>query len=258
MSTRFTFKGNISQITLPEALKKIEHYKVPGVLTAKKNLIEKKIYLKNGKIIFASSNQASDRLGEFLLANNRITIEQYNLSAQKLKESGKRQGRVFIELGVLTPKELFYYVQEQVKAIIWSVFNWRIGEISFQIGAFKEDELIKLSLDIPKAIYEGIRKVDTGRFLLNRVGTRYTVFEPKQNGYIELSLLGASDEEKELYKLFDGEKPLFEIIESSKLPFDFCAKMIYAFHVLELIKSKEAPLRVKLAKENEEKNNTSQ
>lgn len=257
MDKKFIFKGNISQITLPEVLKKIEHYKVPGVIIAKKNLVEKKIYLKNGKIIFASSNQANDRLGEFLLANNRITIEQYNLSAERIKESGKRQGRIFIELGVLTPKELFHYVQEQVKAIIWSVFNWRIGEISFQIGTFKEDELIKLSLDIPKAIYEGIKCLETGRFLLNRVGTRYSLCTPKPNGYVELSLLGATEEEKELYKLFDGKKPLYNIIEESILPFEQCAKLIYAFHVLELITTKETTPRFEFLKDqaNHKENN---
>ncbi len=255
MEAKFIFKGNINQITLPEALKKIERYRVPGVLIAKKNLVEKKIYLKNGKIIFASSNHPNDRLGEFLLANNRITIEQYNLSAEKLKEGGKRQGRIFIDLGVLTPKELFYCVQEQVKAIIWSIFNWRIGEISFQIGAFKEDELIKLALDIPKAIYDGIKKLESGKFLLNRVGTRYSIFEPKTNGYIELSLLGATEQDKELYKLFDGKTPLYDIIEMSKVPFDYCTKLIYAFHVLELIFQKESSPFIKFKSEKESNSN---
>lgn len=249
MDKKFIFKASISQITLPEALKKIEHYKVPGVIIAKKNLVEKRIYLKNGKIIFASSNQTNDRLGEFLLANKRITMEQYNLSAERLKESGKRQGRIFIDLGVLTPKELFYCVQEQVKAIIWSVFNWRIGEISFQIGTFKEDELIKLSLEIPKAIYDGIKRIETGKFLLNRIGTRYSLFTPKPNGYVELSLLGATEEDKKFYELFDGKKPLYNIIEESKLPLEQCAKLIYAFYVLELITVKETTPRFEFIKE---------
>jgi two-component system, OmpR family, response regulator len=246
MPEQFRFKGNLSQMTLPEVLKKVEYYKVPGVIVSKKNLIEKHIYLKNGKIIFASSNQADDRLGEFLLKSKKITIDQYNQSVQLLKEGGKRQGRIFIEMNVLTPKELYFFVQEQVKAILWSIFNWRIGEIIFQIGSFKDEELIKLSLDIPKAIYEGVRYVENSRFLLNRVGNRYSIFEQKPNGYIELSLLGATEDEKKVYNLFNGQDTLFDIIDKSPLPPDDAAKFIYALFVLDLIKKKETHLKIVL------------
>ena len=246
MPEQFRFKGNLNQMTLPEVLRKVEYYKIPGVIVAKKNLIEKHIYLKNGKIIFASSSLPDDRLGEFLLKSKKINMEQYNTSVALLKEGGKRQGRIFIEMGVLTPKELYYFVQEQVKAILWSIFNWRIGEIIFQIGSFKDDELIKLSLDIPKAIYEGIKYVDNSRFLLNRVGNRYSIYEQKPNGYIELSLLGASEEEKNLYHLFDGKNTLFDVIDKSTIPPDNSAKIIYAMFVLDLIKKKETHLKIVL------------
>lgn len=252
MASRFKFRESLSHITLPEVLKKIDTYKVPGVIIAKKNLIEKKIYIKNGKIIFASSNQEEDRLGEFLLKEKRITIDQYNESVKLLKQGeGRRQGRIFIEMNVLTPKELYYYVQQQVKAIIWSVFDWRIGEIIFQIGNFKDDELIKLSLDIPKAIYEGMKYVENSKFYLNRVGNKYSIFEQKPNGYIELSLLGAREEEKELYNLFDGKNTLFDILSKSKLKPEISAKYIYAFYVLDLIKKKESALRIKINTSND-------
>ena len=246
MPDQFRFKGNLSQMTLPEVLRKVEYYKVPGVIVSKKNLIEKHIYLKNGKIIFASSNQPDDRLGEFLLKSKKITSDQYNQSVALLKEGRKRQGRIFLDMGVLTPKELFFSVQEQVKAILWSIFNWRIGEIIFQIGSFKDDELIKLSLDIPKAIYEGVRYVENSRFLLNRVGNRYSIFEQKSNGYIELSLLGASEEEKKMYNLIDGKNSLFDVIDKSPIPPDNAAKIIYALYVLDLIKKKETHLKIVL------------
>lgn len=252
MASKFKFRESLAHITLPEVLKKIDTYKVPGVIIAKKNLIEKRIYIKNGRIIFASSNQIEDRLGEFLLKEKKITIDQYNESVRLLKqEEGKRQGRIFIEMNVLSPKELYYYVQQQVKAIVWSVFNWRIGEIIFQIGNFKDDELIKLSLEIPKAIYEGAKYLENSKFFLNRVGNKYSIFEQKANGFIELSLLGAKEEEKELYNLFDGKNTLFDILSKAKLKPEISAKYIYIFYVLELIKKKETSLRIKINTSND-------
>ena len=51
-------------------------------------------------MVFASSNLPNDRLGEILLREGKITVEEYEASIKAITK-GKRQGKVLVEMGAL-------------------------------------------------------------------------------------------------------------------------------------------------------------
>ncbi len=53
--------------------------------------------------MFASSNLPNDRLGEILLREGKITVEEYETSIKAISK-GKRQGKVLVEMGALSPQ----------------------------------------------------------------------------------------------------------------------------------------------------------
>ncbi|OGF67051.1 MAG: hypothetical protein A2Y62_10930 [Candidatus Fischerbacteria bacterium RBG_13_37_8] len=59
-------------------------------------------------------------------------------------------------------------------------------------------------------------------------------------------MLGSTDKEKDLFKLFDGKRVLYDVISDSPLPPEDSAKLLYAFHVLELICLKDSQLKITL------------
>lgn len=236
----YIYEGEISETPLPEILQKINYYRVPGVLTAFNDKGKKEIYIYGGEVIFASSTFDEDRLGEFLLARKRITHEQYDSSVELLKATGKRQGKVLTELGVLTPQELLEFVKEQVVAIVWSLFEWTNGKINFKVGKFKEDEVIKLSLDTRYVILEGIKKISDAKKVVKWLGKKEDTFEPTENALSLLPSIPLSTDDKRIFRFVDGRRNLLMLLEVSPIDSGTTAKILYSLFVLGLIKKKES------------------
>ncbi len=118
----------------------------------------KSIYLKHGLIVFASSNLPEDRLGEVLLKSGRITPDQYRISVEIIKKTGKRHGSVLVEEGYLNPKELFEGLKIQVKEIFTSLFLWGEGQYTFLDGEISR-QVIPLQLGIETLIAEAIERI---------------------------------------------------------------------------------------------------
>jgi hypothetical protein len=71
-------KGRLKDFRLADTLIGLQRSQKTGILTVESGNIVKKIYIKNGDMIFSASNQEEDRLGDVLLKEGRITLEQYN------------------------------------------------------------------------------------------------------------------------------------------------------------------------------------
>jgi len=99
-------KGQLGELPLPEILQHLRLSAATGILTLVSGGARKALYVKGGQVVFASSNLPNDRLGEILLREGKITIEEYETSIKAISK-GKRQGRVLVEMGALTPKDLW-------------------------------------------------------------------------------------------------------------------------------------------------------
>lgn len=162
--TEISKKGNIKKIPLPYIINNLREEKATGILIFKNPPIEKKLFIKDGYIIFASSNMENDRLGDVLLRLGKINKEQFDLSTTLIKETGKRQGQIFLEQKIITAKELLWAVKYQIKEIIISIFLFEKGEYEFIPGELPMDEVITLDISTGNIIIEGIKKInDFGR-----------------------------------------------------------------------------------------------
>ena len=103
--------GNLRDTSLARILVYLNRNRKTGTLSVNTPVFTKKMFLNTGDVIFASSTYEDDRLGEMLLKANKITVEQYDKSVEILKASKKRQGAILVELGFITPKELFWGVK---------------------------------------------------------------------------------------------------------------------------------------------------
>jgi len=152
-------KGSIRDFRLADVLIGLQRSNRTGVLTVVSGDINKKIYVSNGDMIFAASNQDEDRLGDLLLKEGRINITQYYHSVTEMKKTGQRQGAVLVRLGYLRPEELAAVVTHQVEEIILSLFAIEEGLFIFEDGILSTEEVIKLKLSAATLIYYGTKKL---------------------------------------------------------------------------------------------------
>jgi len=236
----FQLETDLANTPLPEILHAIELKKAEGTLIARHGELEKKVYIQGGRVIFAASNNPDDRLGEFLLRKKKITQEDYNNSVKLLKTTKKRQGAIFVDLGCLTPKQLFWAVKEQIMEMVWSLFNWTEGAISFHSGRDKQAEVIKLSTSIKDAIVEGVKRISNARRIVDFIGSKNTVLEASSGFEKKIEEIGLDENYLNIAQLLDKKKTLYQVCQESMLGNIDTCKMIYILRIYSVIKIKKA------------------
>src|ERR1700704_2311786 len=132
-------RGQVTELPLPDILQHLRLSRSTGGLSLVSGGARKALYLKDGRVVFASSNLPNDRLGEILIREGKITVDEYEASIRAITK-GKRQGKVLVEMGALSPKDLWEGVQFQVKEIVYTVFQWDEGLFHFEDSSLPEKE----------------------------------------------------------------------------------------------------------------------
>ncbi len=248
------YRGDLGQTTLPEMLFTIHRHAVPGVMVARRDGVVKRIWLRAGNVIHASSSDRADSLGAFLRRTGRISAEAFVDTMRERAHSPQRYGALLVEGGLLSPVEVYRGIRDHIEEIVWSLFTWDSGEITFQISEFEQDDVVRIDLPLPQVILQGVKRVPSARPLAARLGRKETVFEPCFRTE-DLIALGLDGEEYELLRRVDGRRGFMEVCSAGPRPPAECARLLYAFHVLQLIRrtDREAGMiRIKMKTEGEE------
>jgi hypothetical protein len=155
----FSLSGNVLDVPLPVILQILQQVNATGTLTVRSSAVEKRIHFKNGQIIFASSTEGNDRLGEMLVKAGLLSRESLE-AALKLfhKNAGfKKIGAILVENGFVSPRDLFAGLKTQVKDIIYSLFLWDDAEYRFEKGL--PPDVIQLQINMPELITEIIERI---------------------------------------------------------------------------------------------------
>ncbi len=127
------------------------------VLYLSEGFREYRIFFKSGKISFILSSDKDERFGEFLVVNNKITVEQYRITSEKIVQEGKRFGYTLIEEGFMTVEELYNSLNDYMIFLISRVFALKEG-VYAKLEPERHAELpMNLTIDYRKAIYYGIK-----------------------------------------------------------------------------------------------------
>ncbi len=236
----FVYHGNLEETPLPEMLATIHRHAVPGLMEFAREGETKRVFFVDGDVIFATSSDRTESLGDYLLSQGRISKAQYRVSCDELIRSpGRRHGTILVQMGFLREDELGVVVREQVQAILWSLFNWGSGQVSFRVGRFRDDEIYKIKVPTPRAILSGCKRITDAKVVMARLGGRHTVLArvPRPE---HLATLTLETGEQELLELVNGKRPLQELCESGPFNPGMNARVLYAFLVLQLVERERA------------------
>lgn len=228
-------KGNIKDASLAKLLVHLNRHRKTGTLSLRTSAFTKFVYLQSGDAIFASSTYLDDRLGEMLLKADRITVEHYDRATEILKSSGKRLGAILVELGYLTPKDLFWGIKYQVKEIIHSMFLIEDAEYEFREGQIPDQEVITLKMSMGTLIYEGVKKIDNWTRIRNEMPDTDSVLRLSADPLSLFQGIDLSPQDVKILALVDGQKTIGEIIESSGLGSFVALKILYVLWAIGII-----------------------
>ena len=251
VTPKFKYRGNLAETTLPEMLHTIERFKVPGVIEARRGALIKRVYIRDGYIIHASSTDREDSLGAYLLRTKTVPEEALESVSRLRQSSNKRLGVLLVERGLLAPGEVLQAIREHIVAIVWSLFYWQEGEVTYGVGDLEEEEMVQIRLPIKRAIVQGIKGAPDAKPLVSRLGSKETLLEPCFQAE-DLIETGLDERDFKLLRRVDGSRTLYELCsDGSRAPAEI-AKLLYAFQVLKLVRSGHedkaagGPLKIKL------------
>jgi hypothetical protein len=151
--------ADVRSFPLADVLSMLHRTGKSGFLAFMQGSHEKSVYLHRGEVVFATSNQDVDRLGECLFRAEVITLEQLR-DAQARWTPTSRTGKVLVERSILTPRELWNGVKLQVEEIVRSLFAYTIGMVHFWEGEVQPDNVVRLALPTRRLISEGLQRRD--------------------------------------------------------------------------------------------------
>ncbi len=229
------YRGDLADTTLPEILNTIDRFQVPGVIETERDGVVKHVFVREGCVVHATSSDRNDSLGHFLLRSGKLSQDQFDVTMHERAHRDARFGVLLVEAGILSPREVNEAIRQHVEEIVWSLFYWQEGKVSFAIGAPPEDEQVRIQLPMRQVVLEGIKRAPSAKTLVARLGRRDTVFAPSYHAEALIDLALDADDHR-LLTLVDGRRTLYEVCTAGPhLPADN-AKLMYAFHVLQLIR----------------------
>lgn len=213
---KLAIQGDLSVVSVADVFTFVSMIRRTGKLTFRQGELLRVIYWNRGEIVFATSKSTEHSLGQFLLSNGKITQEQFEESRRRV-EGGTRHGKVLVQMGAISPKELWWGVKNQVLEIIYSLFAWEEGEFAFHESDEQIRERILLSLNTSSIIMEAIRRLDERALIQERITSLDTVYVTLAGAEAHLSELDLAAEEAELFHLIDGNRTIRDLIRSSQL-----------------------------------------
>lgn len=240
MEKRYQFRGSLAEQTLAEILFKAHQYNVPGVVEAMREDAVKRLYLQADEVVFASSSDIKESLGYHLLQTNQLSREDFRRTMRDRRDSEQRYGHLVIEQGLVSPAALRRAIQLQTAEVLWELFSWTDGDVTFSIGSFDPPSDSRIHIPVRLAIKEGIKRSGDAKRFLARIGGKETRLQAEYS-IEDLIVTSLEDDEYSFLKMVRPAHTLVELCRTG--PFDAAtnAKLLYAFWVLQLVTKAEAP-----------------
>ncbi len=237
------FSGNLRETSFARLLVDLKANNATGTLLVKTAAFIKTVYFKNGSAVFASSTLDDDRLGEMLVKAGRITIRQYENSVEILKNTGKRQGAILVDLGYITPKDLFWGVKFQVKEIITGLFLIEDATYEFLDGELPSEEVITLRISTENLVYEGVKQITNWTRIRKELPDPEAVFAvaaPYRSVPLEqFHTIDLSAEDRRILSLVDGGKTIRQLVEETRINSFEVMKTLYVLWTVGVITAEE-------------------
>ncbi len=147
--------------TVAEILLRHAEARSSGVLALTRGQVRKQLYLKDGVLVSADSNQREEALGAVLVALGLMPASRMNELLAEMKTRGQKMGRVLAELGWVSPDDILMALAEQVRGRAVSCLRWADSETSFTETTAFVGGLIEHHFELGSLVFNGLRDTCT-------------------------------------------------------------------------------------------------
>ncbi len=151
-------RGDFATRSFPELLADLHRRRATGGLLLRRDRVKKIVFLRGGAPESVKSNRLSECLGRVMVRERMISEADCEESLKRMKAAGRQQGTVLIEMGCISPHNLRYALELQLRLKLLEVFTWTRGEFQFNTRAQPPAETVRLQMSTAAIVYEGVRR----------------------------------------------------------------------------------------------------
>lgn len=203
----FSVDGSLEKTSVVSLLYRCWIEKLYGRLTFKKDVATKEIWVRDGKLVYATSNLETDRMEHKLLSDGKLTGEQYKDVSVLAKAMGSVEAAL-VQLKIVAPGDVFEASKVVAVALVLDVFKWLGGKYVFTQGSAPPSNLA-LELPIEDLIHRGLKEAFDLDRLQRALGGRLRA--PAEKDLVRIA-------DVERLKLTPAEYRLSRMIDAKKTP----------------------------------------
>jgi len=210
----FPAKGSLKRVPFAFLVRDIARAGTTGNLYLLAGETKKVVFFVEGRPTAVRSNVPTEFLGQILTDQGLITQEQCDNTLEAIRRTGKKQGELLVEMGILSEGNLRYGLDEQVRHKLFEVFGWDDGRFQFKVGG-EPGAASGQPIDMPveTLIVSGVQErwtEDRARAALKALGERFPAVNPRWTG--DASPLELLPEELYFLRCLDGSRTIDELL----------------------------------------------
>lgn len=229
-------RGDFRDRTFPELLADLHRRRATGALLLRRDKVKKIVFFRGGAPESVKSNRLSECLGRVMVRERMISEADCEESLKRMKAMGRQQGTVLIEMGCISPHNLRYALELQLRLKLLEVFGWRKGEFQFNARAQPPAETVRLQMSTAAIVYEGVRRsYDAARLreALGDIAAKWV--HPAEDPLFAAQDMSLGEEESGLLALMDGSRTVRELRRRGPLsPLD-TDRFLYALLASQMV-----------------------
>ncbi len=202
-------EGSLDRFEVPDLLSFLGTGGRTGVLVFERPDRESKVFLREGRPVFATSTGEELRFGSMLVRLGKVRADV--LERALSRQPGGRIGQVLISEKILTEQELAAFLKVQVSEVIFDAFGWTEGAFSFFDEVPPPATVVTLEMDLLNLIIEGMRRLEDPARAEAAFPDRDRAVEALVNPDRLKQSAVLTDEEWRLFFLLDGRRSVSEI-----------------------------------------------
>jgi hypothetical protein len=210
----FPAKGTLRGTSLATIIRETARRHASGTLYLLHDTTKKVVFFDRGTPVFVRSNVLSECLGQVLTEEGLITKEQCDQTLEAMRRTGKKQGELLVEMGILSEGNLRFGLQAQLRTKLFDIFGWDDGRYQFKPGAPEGQFAVTLEVAPQGLIIEGVQEAigegDARERLAERMH-RFPFADPDE----DLGPLALLPEEEHFIRSLDGSRTLAAVLAAS-------------------------------------------
>lgn len=229
-------EGEIRDTDIIGLLVQLWRERFTGALRFEHDDLIKILYLRQGEVLSASTNDRIDSIDDVLLRAGKITKDHVKLAIAKRSEQ-ETLGDALLTLGSISRKDLIWARRVQVVGVIRSVLSWAGGSYTLVADYLPKREEGTI-FHLPQIIVEVLITGQDRESIEQELQGGETVFVKGAQFETAFKRLALNEEADRVASQIDGQRTVGEIASQSPTDSFAVYKLLHAFHLLGMIERK--------------------